>query len=353
MYGTCRADGAREGLGEFLGQPGNDDHAFAYKFHPALSLYREYRLEIRNADTGELVPSGARTIHPIHATQSMLAPILVTSRGRAGTTLLMKQLLGHPEVAVADTIPFEVEIMTYYVTALSVLLPPRFDGTHDDPDMAEAALETGQIGRNPWNRPALHYTVGGEELERLYTESVPLRMASLFRNIVLDYYGIVARKSEKRQARFLAEKCGLSDNTRLGIRGLMGEVKEIVLIRDPRDFLCSAKAFWKFDSERAFATMTDVFPIYMRLAAQAASDTILVRYEDLVAKSRETLERIGAFIGLTGLGANVETGQMFQGHGTSASPSDSIGRWRRDLTPDEIGRCNERFGAFMERFHYA
>ena len=98
--------------------------------------------------------------------------------------------------------------------------------------------------------------------------------------------------------------------------------------------------------------MDEVYPAYDRIAEQSSSDTILIRYEDLIVNTRETLERIGAFIGLTALGSGVESDDMFAGHGTSRSPSDSIGRWHRDLTPDEIARCEDRFGSFIERFQY-
>ncbi len=352
LHGTCVADGIREGLGEFIGQPGDDAHAFEYEFRPALSMYREHRLEIRNAATNRLLPSGARTIHVIHAARGMLAPILITSRGRTGTTYLMKHLLAHPEVEVADTYPFEIELMTYYVSALNVLLAPRFDGTQDEPDMAAAAEEMCRIGRNPWNRPALHQTIGGEELERMFSESIPLRLSSLFRNIILDYYGIVARKMEKRRARFLAEKCGLGENTRQGIRGLMGEVKEIVLVRDPRDFFCSAKAFWRWTGEEILAMMDDVFGFYAQLAARTEHDTLLVRYEDLIEGPKDTLGRIGNFAGLTEECPEQEATELFHRHGTSASPGASIGRWRREMTAADTEHCKRRFGLFMEQFGY-
>jgi hypothetical protein len=138
-----------------------------------------------------------RTPSGIPGSRHRCVPIVIASPERSGTTLLMKQLLDRPEIAVADTFPFEIELMTYYASALSVLLVPRFDGAEADPDLAEAALATARIGRNPWNRPALHRAIGGEELARMFAESVPLRMSSLFKNIILDYYGPIARKAGK------------------------------------------------------------------------------------------------------------------------------------------------------------
>jgi hypothetical protein len=352
VHGTCVAEIVREGLGEVIGQPGNDAHAFVYEFHPPLSMFREYRVEVRIAETCELLPSGARTIHAVRAQRAMLAPILITSRGRAGTTLLMQRLSGHPEVVVADAYPYEIELMTYYVTALNVMATPRFDTTQDQPDMVEAALETCAIGGNPWNIPALLRHVGGDELERMFAESVPLHLSSLFRTVVLDYYSIAARKSDKRQARFLSEKCGLNEDVRQGIRGVMGEVKEIVLVRDPRDFLCSARSYWKLPDERLLPMMDDVYRAYAALAKQAEQDTLLVRYEDLVGDQSCTLGRIADFIGLTERFAEQETTDLFRRHATSTTPLASIGRWHTDLAPDERQHCEHRFGSFMEVLGY-
>jgi hypothetical protein len=352
VHGTCVADIVREGLGEVIGQPGNDAHAFVYEFHPPLSMFREYRLEIRVAETGELIPSGARTIHAIRAQRATLAPVLITSRGRAGTTLLMRHLSGHPEVVVADAYPYEVELMAYYVTALNVMAAPRFDGTQDKPDMVEEALETCAIGGNPWNIPALHRHVGGDELERMFAESVPLHLSSLFRTVVLDYYSIAARKSDKRQVRFIAEKCGLSEHIRHGIRGVMGEIKEIVLVRDPRDFLCSARSYWKLPDERILPMMDDVYRAYAALAGQDEHDVLMIRYEDLVAEQSCTLGRISDFIGLTEPFAEGEATDLFLRHGTSSTPLASIGRWRKELAPDVCQHCEHRFASFMELLGY-
>ena len=265
----------------------------------------------------------------------------------------MRQLADHPEVVVADIYPYELELMTYYVAALGVLLAPRFTGTEDDPDLIDGARETGLIGRNPWNRPSLHLAVGGPELERLFDESIPMRLSGLYRNIILDCYGIIARKAEKRQARYMAEKCGLSDDARHGIRALLGDVREIVLIRDPRDFLCSAKSYWKFDTEQALIVLEDSIKSYLEIASRDAADTLFVRYEDLVLKVVETMARIGEFLGLQGLGLRSSADDLFQRHATSATPAASIGRWRQDLNAHEIRQCDVRFRAFMDRFGYS
>src|SRR5262249_41369779 len=41
------------------------------------------------------------------------------------------------------------------------------------------------------------------------------------------------------------------------------------------------------------------------------------------------------------------------GHRTSTDPAASIGRWQRDLTPDQIQTCEVAFGPLLRAFDYA
>jgi hypothetical protein len=44
--------------------------------------------------------------------------------------------------------------------------------------------------------------------------------------------------------------------------------------------------------------------------------------------------------------------RVFQEHATSSSPTASINRWKRDLSADQITRCNEAWKEFLEVFSY-
>ncbi len=99
--GRCRADQPRPG-----GKAG-----FLFEFKPPLSIFRAHRIEVRHAETGAPVRNGAKTCPaPSHGPMP-LAPILVTSRGRAGTTLLMKEFVGHPDIVAADIYPYEIKLI--------------------------------------------------------------------------------------------------------------------------------------------------------------------------------------------------------------------------------------------------
>ncbi len=135
---------------------------------------------------------------------------------------------------------------------------------------------------------------------------------------------------------------------------MFGEVKEIALVRDPRDFFSSAKAFWKLESGPALDMIKTTIPRLQAVAQIESDEVIALRYEDLVGAPRETKARLYRFLGLRD-DDDLETvgdASLFDRHGTSKSVSSSIGRWREDLTKEEVHAVNEAFASYMEVFDY-
>jgi len=309
-------------------------------------------IEVLVADSKADIPGGRKTLHAPFSTRAAIAPLIVTSRGRTGTTLLMKWLLRHPDVVVADAYPYEIKLASYYASALKVLITPKISDSAADPDFVENATSLLQIGRNPWNSPILLRALGGHELQRLLEESVPDRLASLFRAIILDAYGAIRIAQSKIGAPFFAEKCMLDEDVGYGIRSIMGEVREIVMVRDPRGFLCSAKKFWHQDTERAMQVLNDAIPIYENAYRNRGADTLFVRYEDLIQTPQITLSSISDHFGIKYIDSVCEDAMLFSVHGTSLSPAQSIGQWKSDLERAEIERCEQLSSSFMETFGY-
>ena len=143
--------------------------------------------------------------------------------------MLMHEFSHQNALVLADVYPYEVKLAAYYASTLKVLTHPRFRTDDDSVTFATTAFRQLRAVANPWHQPQHHRKVGGEQLVTTLGESVPTRLASVFRNIVLDYYGIVAVKQKKIEARFFAEKLNLNSDLRHAVRELFGSVKEIVL----------------------------------------------------------------------------------------------------------------------------
>jgi hypothetical protein len=82
--------------------------------------------------------------------------------------------------------------------------------------------------------------------------------------------------------------------------------------------------------------------------------TLFVRYEDLVFDQEKTFAEVFQFLGIEATTAVEEdsAGDTFTRHGTSASPERSVGRWRTDLSVQELALCLDKFGGFIQEFGY-
>jgi hypothetical protein len=88
----------------------------------------------------------------------------------------------------------------------------------------------------------------------------------------------------------------------------------------------------------------------------------LLRYEDLVLRPEETLPALFSYLGIDDRPETVKQvlaeatrleGGLQDFHRTSATPADSVGRWRRDLDPALVRVCEEELGEALGTFGYS
>ena len=245
-------------------------------------------------------------------------------------------------------------MIAYFAAAAQVLARPKVVTDTDSDLFAEIAFAQGRLVSNPWNQPALHRTVGGERLVHFFGRSVPATTTALFREIIGSYYAIAAEAQGKTGGRFIAEKFNLNQSLRAAARLLFGELREIVLVRDPRDFLCSARAFWKTGKPELMATLRSESTILEHIHREARPDVLFVRYEDLILDPEPTRHRIYNFLGLD-LSHRLEVPpdpELLARHATTSSPAASVGRWARELAKGESEACCTEFDGFMRLFGY-
>ena len=72
-----------------------------------------------------------REIAEIRGTQQLtsaftpsMQPIMVTSPGRSGSTLLMRMLAEHPDIIVQERFPYETHVFSYWMHFIQVLAAP-------------------------------------------------------------------------------------------------------------------------------------------------------------------------------------------------------------------------------------
>jgi hypothetical protein len=331
---------------------GGAPHGFRFAFEPALPADLPQRVSIRFVDTGEVLPGGERIL-PALRPKHELRPLLVTAPGRSGTTFVMTRLMASRAITVAEVVPFEVRLLSYYATAYRILTNEGdLKSTH--PDMLEG--DGYFVGFNPFNSPEYHqaFQTRGFPLD-LFERYGPGEILDAFRKIIIEYYTRLAHDQSKDAARYFAEKTNnLDRNTRIFARRAFPGLHEIVLLRDPRDLVCSHMSYFKSSLEKAFADIRDACSTLIRIADEADESTMIVKYEDLLLGNPNTYDAISAFLHTpVSLKGNETLEQaIFQQHATSPSKAGSVGRSLRDLDHATRAKCNELMRDFCERFSY-
>lgn len=333
-------------------------YAFEYNFPPPLSVFSEQEVVVSFVDDGSILSKGQKKLLPVGRMTSHVGkplPLLVTAMGRSGTTLLMKKLSLHHEIVVAGPYPFEIKLLSYYALAFRTLVSEGDRQRSSHPDQMGLPSNRFAIGFNPYNHPN-HENVVPERgvIADFFTGDVPTSIAKSFRDIISRYYDLVRIGQNKVATRYIAEKIILGDTTRMAPRFFFGGAKEVVLIRDPRDLVCSFESFWKFGGEEAIRSIAHSLEEIKAIQQEERSDTIVVKFEDLISEPDKCLGRIFSFLDIEpSLSKEAEDeAAIFRLHGTSASPEAAIGRWRRDLNPAQIEKCSAVFGPFLDFFGY-
>lgn len=273
-----------------------------------------------------------------------IRPLMVTTMGRSGSTLLMERLRQHPDILIAGSHPYEVKQFIYYGLALGVLTghADRENSLH--PDKMSTALNRNWIGRNPFNDGG-HSPSG--PVKEYWERQLPDIMARSFRHAILEYYDAERVAANKVRYRTFAEKIHPDPHMRAATRLLFPETAEILLMRDPRDMLCSYSGFWGTETQQNIKLIEH--GMAQSSLINAAGVAHLVRYEDIINSEASTMAGIWKLLDLPSF--DLLPASVNARHQTSGSTESSIGRWRRDLQPKTI-EAIRHWEPWLEEFGY-
>jgi hypothetical protein len=288
---------------------------------------------------------------------------MIRTTGRSGSNWLLTLLCSHPRIVAYRTFQFEPSLANYWMHILRTLAEPS---SYMQSILMQAYDEHWWIGdRRPGPLPP---RLGDNEMPRWLGSDNVEALAAMFQERLDAFYQRLDSERET-EARYFVEKA-LPRYT-LGLIGeLYPEARELLLIRDFRDMVCSivdynAKrglALWGRDKaadETAWYRLlrADVDEMLTGWRGRAH----LVRYEDLVLDPEPTLAGVFSHIDVE---ADMDTVQRViaaaqatrpraqSTHRTSSSVEESVGRWRRDLTPEQQAACEEVFEDVLLQFGY-
>ena len=258
----------------------------------------------------------------------MKQPFFIVGLGRSGTTYLFHLLNAHPRIALTDGA--KVLDALCYSYRFCTLPADEFNATGElrgvvDPDCiptfsvifirhARQMLEEFYAAR--FKKPFTHW---GDKLPDLH--------------------------------------CAVA------ARSIFPHIRFLVPVRDPRDVLCSAREYApRFDARSyqllrnsTLAEQCESWCTAYQYLFEHLDDYHIVRYERLVAEPAAVIEQALHYLGLTTHRAVIDairTNRTFAAHGTSPSAKASIGRWKRDLSPDDAQTVEKICGSLMRKLGY-
>jgi hypothetical protein len=346
--GRARADLPRVDL-QGLGTLGDGAHGFTYAFDPPLSPLRTYEIAVCHAGTDMLLRLGqfsiaAEASHAVERTR----PIMVTTSGQPGFIDLMRSLAGDKGIVAADSHAYGVKLMTYYAHALAVLVAPasRVPARHVTANDDGACVLTP----NPFHAPDYEHLFPEPRLfYAFFRTQSETTISAAFKAVVTGFYETLAMHQDKPMAGYFAEQCDLFDVARDFARLAFTDMREIVLLQDPRDAYCVYRALWSTSPSQAMATLSRVRDRAVELRRENRGDTMFLRCEDLRLRPEGTLLEISRFLSLDhAIIADPETFRT-----EAADPATlGIGQWKTDLDGKEIALFEREFGEYLELFGY-
>jgi sulfotransferase family protein len=311
------------------------------------------------------VIEGTRSALP-EQTGARFQPIMMTTLGRSGSTWLMSLLGQHPEITAFQAQTSEPRAASYFADVLRTLSRPS-----SYVSMLRGYVVSGLdwTGASPV-RPLHEYERDADLREWLGKAYVEDLIAFVAQRLDALYTQLSAKERKEGATRFV-EKCP-PNGPQIMLSEIYPKAREVLLVRDFRDYVCSVRSWRHGWEESRSRYSSDAEWVRQSLARQVRAvsvyrryrpNAMVLRYEDLVTRTEETLDSLFAYLGVESGPATVNSvldqteassnQSIMRDHQTSGGPAESIGRWKRDLEPSLQKVCEEAFGATLAEFGYA
>lgn len=265
----------------------------------------------------------------------MPSPFFVVGSGRCGATWLYTVIREHPRIAMTN----EARVLDFlYFSNELVNLPDNQPGRC----VPQEGVEIRGMVRDAYR----------ETLSTIYIAKCKEICEDFYRAYFAD-----------RQYDWWGDK--LPDpRVALGARRLWPDARYLVLVRDPRDVLCSWRAYAKRPEVRAqhpelvdypADTLASSWSAIYRGLPRELEDPMILRYEDLCADPRRHVEGFLRSLDLewsADVERALEENDTFKGHGTASSLEASMGRWQNELPAEDVALVERVCGDVMTEFGY-
>ena len=340
----------------------------------SIELPYEFRVAVQavlaNGTRGRVARlTGTRAPLPAGPTEGP-TPVLITTIGRSGSTVVSNLLCHHPDFAGYRPWETETRMLSYWASVLRGLArPASYERQLQQP--LGPGMQHWWVGEPP------HANLPAEEPGLAVLEGKAVEGLADFCRSQIGLVGrALAGTARKPEAGYLVEKAQPDPVRSVAevCEELDPRTREIIVVRDLRDTVCSMRAYSQKTGVVGFgpgngATMEDSIRWLGEVSAKSLVDYVerrrdaahLLRYEDLINRPRDTLAAVLRFAGADAAPATV--GAMldrlagerarFESHATTDSARHSLGRWRRELDEAEQALAEEVLRPQLDALGYS
>lgn len=296
-------------------------------------------------------------------------PLSLTAIGRSGGTWTMHLLSQHPRILAIPEYPYEAtiarDIMEAAVNSCTfTLFQDQFHRTcmkplkgtikHERSDWLD--LTTMSISKDIASSVAATLHSALKLIRHYYPSQFKFRPEAAQNGSEPSYI----MEKNMRPQRLFQELCP--------------GAREIFLVRDFRDVISSSIAFnakrgfpafgredVKTDRQFVWHRAEMARPWILEPWLERCNTALLVKYEDMVRNPHTCLRNILEYLELdasdTAINDMIQRARnrqkTLEGHMTSNSPEESVGRWTKDLDRNLREECQEAFAQFFHAFGYS
>ncbi|POZ52587.1 sulfotransferase [Methylovulum psychrotolerans] len=233
--------------------------------------------------------------------QLAFTPVVVTSTGRSGSTILCRALTHHPNAGVSNVLdnPGELRFIEHFLMNC-LIQTGQCPGTDLNKGSLYSSLE--YLERPPFLAPSLFKKAGDSKLKAYVCHTYPKDYQKGLFTLLASYFATCYTSPDKPAPTHLVEKSWDPIGIYLGHLMIEG-FKEVILIRNFSDYLSSRIKFLKkihqTDSlENEIELYASRIANFVRSVNFRGNCALVVRFEDLVSGDEAVLGGILDFVGL-------------------------------------------------------
>lgn len=294
----------------------------------------------------------------------MRSPIFILGSHKSGTSLIRSLFDGHPELFV---LPFETHFLQHAKYHwIDYRIRRTFPGQPSKDGFVKAAKEWIRENNREVNREADSVTAGLLS-EPVFDEAIAcIREGSAPRQWYEQYFDAIHQalyREELPEERRVVEKSVEHAEFAEDISSEWPDATFVHVVRNPYATLLSIRRFQSADGfpwlGAAYQSLYNSW-YHLHRNRRHRENYLVVRYEDLVAEPRSTMERVCRHVDVpfregmlqpTSLGrfwpGNSTTGQDFEG-----ISSERLGEWKQSISGLEVELINRYLSHTLHDFNY-